>query len=167
MGLFDVNYGNLVTQQIPVRLRNGVMMAWLKALVSPVVYLKGLFDTNRANNLYNLAHNGQVCYLQAALNDVFDDVSRRIYITDGQYDDPLFIYRAIELKPVWLGRVSEEGSTTYPDPEVLYTAAETYLLGVSFVVHVPSAVTFDMAHLRAVVDKYRLPGKGNYTVVTF
>lgn len=152
---------------MPVRLRNGIMTAWVKCLVAPVKYMQGLFKNNRANNLYILAHNGQVCYLEAALNDTFDNIDRGIFITDGTFDDALYIYMADELKPLWLGRISEEGSTSYPDPQVLYLATETYTEGVSFIVHVPVTLAFDTAHMRALVDKYRLPGKGNYTIVTY
>jgi hypothetical protein len=167
MPIFDINYDTLVVQLLPVRLRQSVQKAWVTCLIAPVIYLKGLFDTNRATDLYDLAHNGQICYLEAVLNDTFDDTSRRIYITDGPYFDALFLYTTPEEKPLWTGLISEEGSTSYPDPEWLYTSAETYTLGISFIIHVPSSLTFDMARMKALVDRYRLPGKNNYTVVTF
>ena len=167
MGLFDINYDDLVLQVLPVQLRKDIMTAWLKCLVAPVKWLYDIFSANRSSNLYVLAHDGQVCYLEAVLNDAFDNIGRGIYITDGPFRDPLFLYTVPEVKPVWLGLVSEEGSTSYPDPEWLYTEAETYFLGICFIIHVPSAVVFDLAHLRALTDKYRLPGRSNYSVVTY
>ena len=139
--------------------------------MSPVNYLYGLFTTNRANDLYDLGHNGQVCYLKAALNDVFDPTGRSIYITDGPYLDPDFIYQVIELKPLPIDLLSEIGTAVIPvpDPVPLFTSAETYWMGVQFVINVPHAVTatpgYDLARLRALVDKYRLVGKNNYSVV--
>ena len=171
MGFFNIDYDSLVPQLAPVKLRQPVMMSWLKVLVSPVKWVYNLFMTNRRNNLYTLAHDGQVCFLEAVLNDAFDPVSRGIYITDGPFKDPLFLYLDTEAKPLWLGLISEEGSTTYPDPEVLYTDLETYTLGVCFIIHVPTLVAagpgYDVVRLKALTDLYRLPGRSNYTVVTY
>jgi hypothetical protein len=76
MGFFDIDYNVKAWQSLPVRLRQAVQYAWLKVLVSPVVYLAGLFKVNRDANLYELAHDGQVCFLEAVLNDTFDPVVR-------------------------------------------------------------------------------------------
>ena len=171
MGFFDIDYDSLVQQLLPVRLRQSVMIAWLKALVSPVKWLYNLFKAKRKSNLYLLAHDGQVCYLEAALNDAFDPITRGIYITDGPFKDPLYLYLDTEVKPVWLGLISEEGTTTYPDPEILFTDTETYALGICFIVHVPMLVAigagYDVIRLKALVDLYRLPGRYSYSVVTY
>ena len=166
MSVFDIDYDGLVWQSLPTRLRHFITYGWLKALVSPVKWLYNLFTANRANNLYLLVHDGQICYLQAALNDLFDPVSRGIFISDGPFEDPLFIYLEDEDKPVWLRLVSEAGATPYPDPEPLFLDSETYAEGIGFIVNVPVAVVFDMARLKALVDFYRLPGK-TYSVITF
>ncbi len=167
MGLFDVNYDNVVWYALPVRLRKVVQYAWLRSLITPVKWLAMMFRTNRAGNLYRLAHNSQVVYLEMALNDTFDNIGRRIYITDGPFRDPLYTYLQPEEKPVWLGLISEAGTTTYPDPEVLYTDGETAIMGIGFIVRIPAAITFNMARLRAMVDLYRLAGRINYTIETF
>ena len=167
MGFYNIDYNALVWQNLPVRLRKPIQYAWLKCLVSPVKYLLNLFKSNRANNLYLLAHNSQLCFMQAALNDTFDKTGRGIYISDGTFHDPLFIYLVPEDKPLWLGLVSEEGSTTYPDPEVLYTNVETVFLAASFIVNVPVAIAFDTDRMKALIDLYRLPGRNVYTIVTY
>jgi hypothetical protein len=171
MSLFDLDYGSLVMQLLPVKLRQSKMIAWLKVLVSPVIRLYELFKTNRSDDLYRLAHNGQVCYLQVALNDLFDPILRGVLIVDGPFEDPLFTYLVPESKPLWLGLVSEAGGTPFPDPQVLYTSGETSLLGIGFIVKVPVAVAalsgYDEVRLRALVDRYRLPGRTLYSVVTY
>lgn len=167
MSFFDIDYDMLSTQLLPVRLRNGKMTAWMKCLAAPVKWLYNLFRSNRAGNLYILKHNSQVVYLQAALNDVFDPLTRLIYIDDGPYRDPLFTYLATEEQPLWLGLSSEAGSTPYPDPQILYTSDETSLLGVGFIVKVPLAVSFDIRRMRALINKYRLPGSNTYTIETY
>ncbi len=173
MSVFDIDFSStgLPRYLTPVRLRLKKMLAWLQALASPVKYLYSVFTTNRQNNLYSLAHNGQVCYLQAALNDVFDPSGRGIFISDGAYVDPDFIYEVIEDKPLFIDTVAEIGSMVIlaPDPVPLYTTAETYWLGIQFVVNVPYAVSvspgYDIHRLKAIVDKYRLVSKNNYTVL--
>jgi hypothetical protein len=171
MGFFSINYDSLVTQLLPVRLRQPIMTAWIRALINPVKWLYCMFTTNRNHNLYVLAHSGQVCYLEAVLNDTFDSVLRGIYITDGAFEDPLFLYLDPETKPLWTGLESEAGTTPYPDPEVLYMDSETYSLGICFVVHVPVAVAggsyYSLTRLKALVDAYRLPGRTNYSVITY
>lgn len=49
----------------------------------PIIKLKRDFDTNKSNTDYVLNHNSQVCYLQVVLNDNFNPIERRIYITDA------------------------------------------------------------------------------------
>lgn len=168
MGFFNIDYDSLVYQLLPVRLRRSVILAWLKCLVSQVKWLYRLFAAYRKNNLYLLAHNGQVCFMEATLNDTFDPVLRGIYITDGSFKDPLFLYLDTEVKPLWLGLASEAGTTSYPDPQVLFTSSETYMLGVCFVVNIPLLVSlstgYDEVRLRALSDLYRLTSRSNYSI---
>lgn len=167
MRLFDVEYDALVWQLLPVRLRKPVTFSWLKCLVTPVKYLYNLFTASRTNNLYRLNHNSQICYLEEALNDIFDPVGMGIYIIDGPFKDPLYTYLVPESKPLWIALVSEVGSTAYTAPEVLYTDAETALLGLCFIVMVPIAISFDTVRMKAVIDTYRLVGRNRYDIQTY
>jgi len=169
MPFFDFNTDLFIWQELAVRLRKPKQWAWFKILAAPVRNLYGLFTTNRNTNLYVLAHNSQVCYIQAALNDTFDAVSRGIWIGDPVFDDPEYIYMVDEDKPMWLGLVSEEGSTPYADPAPLYTIGEIYSgAGETFIVHVPSAVyaALDVNRLKALINFYRLPAR-RFSIVTF
>lgn len=169
--IFDVDFYNLVPKIMPIRWRTVRHIQWVRALIAPVIWLKGLFDANRAKNLYYLGHNSQVYSIEAALNDVMDPTDRGIYIQDPDWHDPLAVYLVAENKPLWLGLVSEEGSTTYDDPQWLYTGAETEIAGYMFIVYVPSWVTgypgYSEARVRGIVDKYRLPSKWNYNVFVY
>ncbi len=158
MAIFDIDFPKLIKYTLPVRLRSTNMQAWLGALVTPVTYLYNQFRTNRRTNLYQLGHNGQVCYLQAALNDAFDDTLRRITITDAAHADAVYIYIVPELKPVPLNLASEH----HPIP--LYTQAEVQASTSGFVVNVPATVTFDTSYMKAIIDKYRLVSKNKYTI---
>ena len=169
MGLFNIDYNQLTWQNLPVRLRQPVQYAWLKCLVSPAIYLHNLFMANRAGNLYKLAHNSQVCFMEAALNDTFDKVARGIFISDPVYNDPVYIYEVPEDKPVFLDLISEIGTHVIPDPDPvpLYTDNETVFTAPSFIVNVPVLVTFDLARMRALIDLYRLPGRNVYSIVLY
>ena len=169
MGLFDVDYNKLSWQNIPVRLRQSIHFAWLKCLVSPVVYLHGLFTANRANNLYVLSHNSQVCYIEALLNDTFDNTARGIFLSEIEYHDPVYIYKALENKPVYIDLTSEIGTTVIlpPDPVPLYTDAEVSFTAPCFIVNVPLTVSFDITRMRAIIDQYRLAGRNIYQIITY
>ena len=167
MPFFDINFQSFVRQLLPVRLRQSKTIRWLQCLITPVIELYHTFSDNRTNNLYILSHNSQVVYLQAALNDVFDPISRRIYIIDGGTSDPLYIYLVAEIQPTWLGLVAEIGSTFYSNPQWLYTNTEAASSVNSFVIRVPVSITFDTYRMKALIDKYRLAGKNIYAIETF
>ncbi len=151
---------------VPVRLRKPVTLDWLNCLVRPVTELYNLFFQNRNANLYALQNNSQTVFMEAALNDTFDSSARRIYITDGTSSDPLFVYMPPENLSLFLGLQSEAGSTPYPDPQWLFTTAETSFSAYDFIVFLPHGLVYDPQHIRALIDKYRLPSKGHYLLVS-
>ena len=173
MSVFDVDISAMVTQNLPTRMRQPVMTAWLNCLATPCIYLKGLFDANRATNLYYTGHNGQVCYLEAALNDVFDPGAHRLYIADPPYLDDLVLFLQSEIPPeaaIPLYLVSETVPTGARPLLPLFLNSEVGEDDNCFVVQYPTvlALTTDqLARLRALVDTYRLPGKNNYSVAPF
>ena len=152
---------------VPVRLRNAIMLAWLQCLVKPAGELYDKFRANRNSNIYMLQHNSQVVYLQAALNDTFDNTGRGIYIIDGAIADPLFVYLNAETQPLWLGLTSEAGTTAYPDPQWLFTNAETANSGLSFIIMAPNSIFFDLSRMNAIVNRYKLPSKNQYGITGY
>ena len=157
-----MNFKTLINTYLKVRWRNSVMLAWLNVLVSPVVYIYGLFTTYMAGVIYGLNITSQVCFMEKALNDTFDTVARRIYISDPVYDDPVYLYLDDEEKPVWLYLDSEAR------PLWLYLDSEVYADGgVQFVVYVPAGLVYDTNRMKALINKYRLVSKNNYVISTF
>lgn len=152
MSVFDIDYNKLIKLLLPVRVRKPRLLAFLGVMVSPVVYLYNNFMANRANNLYEVNHTGQVCRLRAAINDRFDNIHRRIYIVDGDTILPTWMYRRTESKPVYIKTRSEAS------PVYMYRRSELFTLGY-FVVKVPGAVTFDREEMKALINKYKLAGK--------
>lgn len=164
MAFFNVDFPTLGRQLLPVLWRKPVHKAWVLSLLQPIITVHELFMRFRADNLYFIVHTSQVCYMEAALNDMFDASDRRIYIVDGTFYDPEWLYLTPEDNPVWLKEESE-GTVPYPDV-ALYTDAETEEFAASFVVMVPTSLTFDIYQMKALIDRYRLPGK-TYLIETF
>ena len=167
MGFFDIDWDKLTREYIPEELRYPIRYRWLRVLVSGVRDLYAKFMIYRAEVLYFLDHNSQVCRLEGLLNDAFDRTDRRIYISDTVYPEVLPVYVAAENKPVII-YLSDEAAGPY-----LYTGVEIAVADAAdvFVVNVPTAATlvpgYSEARLRALVNKYRLPSMGAYAVSVF
>ena len=159
MGLFDVDYDALIARELRKRWRSAIHVAWLLALVQPIKELHSKFTAGRKARLYELAHGPQVAHLEGVLNDAFDSTNRGIYISNGPLNEPAPLYLDAELKPAPL-YLESEGIV-----EVLYLESETFASGADFIVHVPAAVVYDLAKMKALIDKYKLATK-LYTIVT-
>ena len=159
MSIFNIDYTKLVKMLLPAKLLKVKIMAFAQVIISPIVSLHALFLDLRDAALYELNHNGQVCYLEGVLTDRFDFLNRRIYIDDGAIILNTWVYRREEVKPIYVRRTSE--STPY----YLRRTSEISHGG-TFVVHVPVAVTYDGAEMRALINKYKLAGK-QYSIINF
>lgn len=173
MGYFDIDYNGMIPRLLPVRLRQLVLIAWLRCLTIPVRYVYGIFSAIRVANVYLLTHNSQVYSMQVVLNDTFDNTLRRIYLTDPYRDYTLYVALLTEVgftsypAPKYLALESEYGTTGYDAPAYIYTDTEITALVYDFVVHVPAALVYDSVRLTATINKYRMPTKNNWIVVTF
>lgn len=147
--VFTVDMKRLVILLMPVKWRQPTFIAWLGSLVVPVQMIYSSFMNNRAANLYNLAHNSQVCYLRKVLNDVFDPDLRRIRITDGQKHDPKYIYTRGEQRPKYLGTM-------------FLRRREDYISdGIDFRVIIPIGFALQPVQhqMKATIDFYKLASK--------
>jgi len=151
--MYNLNIDKLLALLTPTFLRKPKLVAWLRMLATP--FHKLLYDFQRASqdNLYNLAHNSQVCYLRKALNDEFDDEQRRIRIEDGKQKQRLYIYPRSANKPLYLGK------------NFLYQRGDYIDGGVDFIVVLPKDLTYDKYKLEALVNFYKLAGK-RWTIET-
>ncbi len=144
--MYNIDIKKLVVLLLPTFLRRVKMVAWLHSLVTPLLVLHNDFMRIREKHLYELNHNGQVCYLRKVLNDAFDKKQRRINITDGNKYGREYIYTRSENKPKYLG-------TMYLRPRSDY--ADT---GVDFIVEVPQEV-YNETEMRSLIDYYKLASK--------
>lgn len=130
------------------------IVAWLSVLIGPIQALHARF-VEYANDIdYKLNHNGQVCYLEAALNDSFDPVMRRIYIADAGGNAIVPLQRDGDSEPVLLGSDSG-GSALVLQPDSGYTGGSF-----DFLVVIPYTFSQSQTYrLRSLVDYYKLAGK--------
>ena len=154
--LYSIDINKLTTLLTPTFLRREKLSAWLRALHYPLIKVADDFNVNRNANLYNLAHNGQVCYLRAALNDRFDISRRRIKILEGNRYKRYYIYTKAEQKPFYL----KDNRKLYLRQS--YDYADT---GVDFIVLVPARLIYNEYEMTALVEFYKLAGK-RYKIVT-
>lgn len=112
----------------------------------PVVLMHGRFLTFRKRVVYDLHITPQVCSMEKALNDRWDIVQRRIFITRGIQRNPVVLYRKVELKKLPLFRKAEA------QPQVLWTKGETGNYGVDYIINIPLFLPFDINELNAFVE---------------
>lgn len=147
MKIFNWNAPKMGWLLLPTFLRKTRHVAWLRALLHPVDALHYQFLQQRQRHLYDLAHNGQVCYLRKALNDTFDPSQRRIEITDGNKFNRQYIYTRGEQKPHFLGTMYLRDRADYADT------------GVDFLVLIPKDLEGQKIEINALVNYYKLASK--------
>jgi len=104
-------------------------------------------------DLYQANHNSQVFSMENVFNDAFDNVSRRIVITDGLGLQRIYLY------------TREEGHqyTVFLNPQIyLWNNTDYSDTGVDFIVWVPPAITMSatqLINLASLVNRYKLASK--------
>lgn len=171
MDFFSVDFSILRRQLLPVRLRADKFQAWLRVLTHPVQWLYEVFMASRHANKYYLAHNGQICHMEAVLNDRFDNVLQRIAIRNGPFFDPIYLFLDYEDWPVYLATDAELTTSTpaYEAPSYLFTHTEIYDTGVLFQIYCigweTSFSADEQKEMRGLIEHYRLPSKKGYVVI--
>jgi len=159
--MFDVDFRKLFYNMLPHFLRAPKALAWLDSLSRPLRTLNGVFSSFRNNTNYKLQFTSQVIYLEHYLNDQFDPVQRRIFITNINDIGLRFIYTLPEAEPRQPIYLKSEGET----PIYMVTAQEV-LDTDNFIINVPISLVFNTNVFRAKVDFYNQAGK-IYLIETF
>lgn len=150
MSTFDIDFSKLILWLLPHFLRRRRLFSFIGCLCFPVIKLYDEFILFRSETIYKLDHTGQVFSLENVLNDRFDTVSRRIFITDAYTKQRKYIYARVEVKPKFLGFIYLHNRADYADT------------GVDFIVWIPGSVYVseeDMYEVRALLNFYKLAGK--------
>ncbi len=148
--MFKINFTKLVQWLIPTWLRQANMVLFLLSANWALRETYNSFLIYRDSVNYQLAHNGQVCYLQGMLNDFFDAADRRIRVVDFTTYGATFFWEETDT-----ARLVNMG-----DDHVVYFFNDD--VGVDFTVQLPSDVDWDietLAYIKAKVNEYKLAGK--------
>ncbi len=154
MPLFNINWSRFTVWHLPTDLRKIKTVQYVLALYEPIKDSYNRFVQFMNDQLYDAKINGQVIKLERVLNDTFDPIDRRIYISDGEYYDAPTFYEEWKNEPVIF---YAEGDTR--NPVFWSTDALNNRVSVNFYVNVPQAIFFDSARMRALVNKYKVFGR--------
>jgi hypothetical protein len=141
------------------------LLAYIEAIMSSIQVLSDKLNILDDQTDDFLKYTGQHKVLEEFLNDKYDSVQRRIYITENEIAglDPVVMGISGDTisQPVVMGITGD----TVAVPVAM--ALSTEVLGDNnFSVNIPSAVVYNEATLRAQLDNYVLAGK-NYNIVIF
>ncbi|MFN8238647.1 MAG: hypothetical protein U0T77_10805 [Chitinophagales bacterium] len=152
--IYNVNWNRFAIWQTPIDLRKIKLIRYLLVLLEPVKSAHNEFKQFRLQQLYEAEINGQTIKLERVLNDTFDPVERRIYITDGEYYNPPVYYEEYKNDPVIY---YEEGNGD--NPIFWSDTAIDNRVSFNFYVNVPSSVFFQKTRVKALVSKYKIAGR--------
>ena len=150
--VYGINILRVITLLVPTFLRQPKQLAWLGALAFPWVILHGQFMQYRTQALRQIQTTPQVWALEKLLNDAYDYVQRRIYISDGVYSSTICFFEKESNRPVRF----------YEDQPVYFSENHQADSSVDFVVHLPQRLLLsegELAQFKGVIRQYALPDK--------
>lgn len=158
---FNINFNKYGIEQLPIKWRDSISIAYLKCLIKPLDQIYYSWYNWRIDNIYKLEHTGQVCSLRGSLNDNFDPIERRIYIGDGQLNETTYVHTEAEYQELFTNTDAEDNEDTL----YIYTEVETADTGLDFIVYVPFAIVNTYIHaLKAHIEFYKAGGK-RYAII--
>lgn len=170
--IFHVDFDKWMLAVLPTFLRKRLLFAMLRAMCAPIktdrtgIYPR--FLSARDEHLYRLTHNGQVCYLRAALNDAFGLSPRNGFlIEDYTENEGEWLYAKHQNMSDQLHAVDETINADWsgdaePEPPmpILYSEVILNREQYNFIVGVPSSIySTQLDKVKAIVEKYRILSK--------
>lgn len=157
--IYNVDFTRLIRWLIPPLQRNTFTVNWLKALISPVVWLYNQFILYKTNVDYRISITPQVCSLQKVLNDTFDNTLRRIQIADAPGRNILLIHTDEAAMPILLN-MDETGN-----PTIIHTSSSYGSNTCDFIVIVPFSLTETQEYrMKSILDNNKLASK-RYNII--
>lgn len=156
MALYDIKYKKLALLLLPVLWRKPLIAGITFAVITPLNYLQALLMSFRTDTNYRLTHNGQVCYLRAVINDMFDPGLRRITIGDTDITEFTNIIHLRDLNLAKIVPARNSGNAVIINRRGFGGAS-----GFDFLINMPTEliVEIDLNRLAAVVNMYKLASK--------
>lgn len=153
--VYDIDFNETARINVPKRLRNCNMMAFVRLIITPFIMVYQAFKTFRQATIYDLGITPQVCYLEKLFNDRYDPVLRGIYIDDGIEQEGTYLYMDAEDKPLILYIDAEEHPVPlFTDGEVDGTLMNDFIVFVPLLV----SVNYSIIEIASLVNRKRLPG---------
>lgn len=154
MSKYDVNINALATMLLPHCLRGSVTTAIIKVAAKPLANIGTDFSTYRKQKNYRIAHNSQVCYLRAVLNDKMSPKTRGFEVADSTDEyQGVFLNKREQNDPVVVSLREEENAVD------IYCRDFGNTRFVSFTVTVPISFRFErLKELRSYINTYKLAG---------
>jgi hypothetical protein len=163
--VYNINWNTLGVHLLPMDLRKPKFSALLRSFFKPNQNLHTRFINYRREINYKIDHTPQVFSMEKVLNDSFDQIERRIYITDGFYLENVYFFNPEENSPIHFYNPEEP-----EEPPRFYDPSELAQLDVDFIVVLPFVAgsranasfapgTPQYLRLKSLVDTYRLPDK--------
>lgn len=169
--IFNVNFDRWIALMLPTFMRRRRIFAFCRALCAPLYLGDGgvynRFLQARGDHIYRLSHNGQVCYLRAALNDAFG-LKKGFEIEDADDYKGEWVYAKDPTMPQQLysvdERLNETGTGTVATPghsmPLLADEARLNAPKNSFIVRVPANIyATRLDKVKAIVEQYRILSK--------
>lgn len=156
MSNYDVNIKRLALLMLPTFMRKKGIASLTYSSVSGLAYVNKLFSEFRNEVEYELTHNFQTCYLRALLNDYYDQLDRRITITEEQarYGSAFIYNRSVnDNEPVTMRGVGEG--------MLINRRGFSGINSLDFWINIPGELRgeIDEARLRAIVNRFKLASK--------
>lgn len=139
---------------LPLKLRTLIHIAWVKVLLTGFKSLHTSKQAWRSTQRYRAIHNAQVIYIEKALNEYFQISgydptdhagTRKIYIASGEQLDQVYLYRELDLQPLFVSGV---------DDVYLYSRSEYDAYFAHFIVMVPDTLIYEQAELISQIHLY-------------
>ncbi len=166
--MFNVDFIDLIKQNIPAFLRKPKALSWIKTLCMPIIQLYADFNDYRQQCDYLLNHTSQVIYLEKLLNDKFRPIDLDpIYIEDTPSIETFNIYNSDEgLETCHLYNQNEPGAI----PLILYNEEEIYMPQ-DFIVYIVSDIYDGLTNqqfteMRNMLNTFKFAGV-RYTIKSF
>ena len=153
---FDFDWNNVIKVLVPPVYRQTIHLDWLKALTKPIRTLYASFLTYKDEKMYYASITFQKIAMEKMLNDLFDNVHRRIYIEDVSGISPVYIAnKNLGYEPVYVY------NKAVTHDELWVYSKSSYVAQLDFVVKVPAMLigTININQMMALIDDYKFAGK--------
>jgi hypothetical protein len=101
--MYNINFYQLASELLPALLRGKqVVLALVNVCLSPIRDLHQQFIAYRQEAIYKASFTGQIIYLEKRLNDRFDAILRRIYISNVADQNFTYVFNQSENELIYV-----------------------------------------------------------------